>query len=121
MSRLDTIRAYYAACGSGDPARVAAHFTDDAVHWFTRLPPLRGASAIGEHTTHAVEHLGARWELEHGIEREDEAVVEWAMHWTDPRSGDARVTRGTEWFAFAGERIREVRAYYHSSGLVGRG
>lgn len=43
------------------------------------------------------------------------------MHWTDPQSGDARVTRGTEWLAFAGERILEVRAYYHSSGLVGRG
>ena len=120
MSRLDLLRAYYASCGSGDAARVAAHFTEDAVHWFTRLPPLHGSRAIGEHTALAVQQLGARWELEHGVEQGDEAVTEWAMHWTDPRSGDERVTRGSEWFVFDADRIREVRAYYHSAGLVGR-
>lgn len=121
MSRLDTVRAYYAACTGGDADAVAAFFTGDAVHRFTRLPPLEGSAAIGEHTARAVEHLAARWEVEHGIEQGDEACIEWAMHWTDPRSGDRRVTRGTEWFAFDGDRIREVRAYYHREGLLPEG
>lgn len=42
------------------------------------------------------------------------------MHPTDPRSGERRVTRGTEWFAFDGDRIREIRAYHRSSGPDGR-
>jgi len=30
---LDHVRAYYEALNTGDPERVAAHFTDDAVHY----------------------------------------------------------------------------------------
>ena len=118
MSRVETIRDYYAACDTGDADRVASYFTPDAVHRFTRLPPIKGAVAIGEHTAQAVEHLAATWTLEHGIEQGDEAVAEWAMHWTDPGSGAARVTRGTEWFTFDGDLICEVRAYYHREGLM---
>jgi ketosteroid isomerase-like protein len=118
VTHLDKIRAYYADCNTGDAARVAGHFTDDAVHLFTRLPPARGAEAIGAQTAFAVERAAATWEVEHGLERGDEAVIEFANHWTDPRDGERRTIRGTEWFRFAPDgRISEVRAYYHRDGL----
>ena len=119
MSHLDRIRAYYDACNTGDADAVAPHFTDDATHYFTRLPPARGAAAIGAQTKFAVDHAQAVWEVEHGLEKGEEAVIEFANHWTDPRSGDRRTVRGTEWFRFAPDgRITEVRAYYHREGLM---
>ena len=40
-------------------------------------------------------------------------VIEWTMSWRDPRSGERRLDRGTEWFEFEDGRISEVRAYHH--------
>jgi len=45
MSNLDHVRSYYEALNSGDPDRVAEHFTEDAVHYYTRLGPHRGREA----------------------------------------------------------------------------
>jgi ketosteroid isomerase-like protein len=112
---LDDIRSYYEALNSGDPDRIAEHFTDDAVHYYTRIEPLRGARTIGEHTKWAVENLEGRWVLENGIDDGDQAVIEWTMTWRDPKSGQARLDRGTEWFRFEDGRIAEVRAYFHSN------
>ena len=118
MSHLDRIRAYYEACNSGDAVAVAAHFTDDAEHLFTRLPPIRGARTIGEQTARAVEQAGASWHVENGIEQGDQAVIEFANHWTDPRDGERKTIRGSEWFRFAPDgRIDQVRAYYFRDGL----
>jgi ketosteroid isomerase-like protein len=114
-TRLDHVRSYHDALNTGDPDRVAAHFTDDATHYYTRLGPHEGARTIGEHTKMAVEHLQARWHIEDAIEDGDRAVIEWTMAWTDPRSGDRRLDRGTEWFEFRDDRISEVRAYHHSN------
>jgi ketosteroid isomerase-like protein len=111
---LDHIRSYYEALNTGDPARVAAHFTDDATHYYTRMGPHEGARTIGEHTHWAVENIGGRWHIDNAIEDGEQAVIEWAMTWRDPRSGDARLDRGTEWFRFRDGLICEVRAYFHS-------
>jgi ketosteroid isomerase-like protein len=111
---LDRVRAYYEALNTGDAKRVAAHFTDDATHYYTRLGPHSGARTIGEHTAWAVEHLEGRWFVENGIEEGDQACIEWTMTWRDPRSGEPRLDRGTEWFLFRDGRIAEVRAYHHS-------
>ena len=35
------------------------------------------------------------------------------MTWRDPKSGEPRLNRGTEWFRLADGRIAEVRAYHH--------
>src|SRR4051812_46863838 len=40
---IDHIRSYYEALNTGDPDRVAAHFTDDATHYYTRLGPHEGS------------------------------------------------------------------------------
>ena len=113
-ARLDHLRAYYEALNTGDPERVAAHFTDDAVHYYTRLGPHKGARTIGEHTRWAVEEIEGRWTFEHGIEQGDEACIEWTMTWRDPETGERRLDRGTEWFRFRDGLISEVRAYFHS-------
>jgi ketosteroid isomerase-like protein len=112
---LDHIRSYYDALNSGDPGRVAEHFTPDAVHYYTRLGPHRGARTIGEHTEMAVEQLEGRWHVEDGIEDGTRAVIEWTMTWRDPRSGERRLDRGTEWFEFRDGLISEVRAYHHGN------
>jgi ketosteroid isomerase-like protein len=112
---LDHVRAYYGALNSGDADRVASFFTDDAVHYYTRLGPHRGAASIGEHTRLAVEHLHGEWILENGIDDGDQAVIEWTMTWRDPKSGERRLDRGAEWFRFRDGKICEVRAYHHSN------
>jgi ketosteroid isomerase-like protein len=112
---LDHVRSYYAALESGDADAVAAHFTDDAVHYYTRLAPHEGARTIGEHTAWAVENIDGRWVLENGIDDGEQAVIEWTMTWRDPKSGERRLDRGTEWFRFRDGKICEVRAYHHGN------
>jgi ketosteroid isomerase-like protein len=112
---LDHVKGYYNALSRGDADEVASFFTDDAVHYYTRLGPHVGAQAIGANASMGVEHLAAEWVFEHGIEQGDEAVIEWSMTWTDPKSGRRRLDRGTEWFRFRDGTICEVRAYHHSN------
>jgi ketosteroid isomerase-like protein len=110
---LDHIRSYYRALNTGDPAAVAEHFTPDAVHYYTRLGPHEGAETIGRHTKWAVEAIDGQWHIDNAIEDGEQAVIEWAMTWRDPKSGERRLDRGTEWFRFEDGRIAEVRAYHH--------
>jgi len=112
---LDHIHSYYEALNTGDAERIAQHFTPDAVHYYTRMAPHRGARTIGDHTRMAVETLAGRWYVENGIEQDDQACIEWTMTWRDPKSGEPRLDRGTEWFRFRDRRIAEVRAYFHSN------
>src|SRR5919201_250290 len=112
---LDHVRAYYDALDTGDAEKIASFFTDDAVHYYTRMGPHAGARTIGEHTKWAVDNLEGRWVLENGIDDGDQACIEWTMTWRDPKSGEPRLDRGTEWFRFRDGRIAEVRAYFHSN------
>lgn len=115
MSHLDHVRAYYEALNTGDAERIAAHFTPDAVHYYTRLGPHEGAEAIGGNARWAVDTIAGKWWYEHGIEQGDEAVIEWTMTWRDPKSGEKRLDRGTEWFLIRDGKIAEVRAYHHGN------
>ncbi|MFL5900620.1 MAG: nuclear transport factor 2 family protein [Solirubrobacterales bacterium] len=112
-SRVDHIRSYYEALNSGDAAAVAAHFTDDATHYYTRLGPHEGAETIGGYAALAVESIEGKWIVENALEGEGEAVIEWTMTWRHPESGERRLDRGTEWFVFRDGLIAEVRAYHH--------
>jgi ketosteroid isomerase-like protein len=111
-ANLDHIRSYYEALNSGDADLVASHFTDDAVHYYTRLGPHRGRE-IADNAAWGVEQVDGQWWMEHGIEQGDEAVIEWTMTWRDPRSNEKRINRGTEWFRLRDGKIAEVRAYHH--------
>jgi hypothetical protein len=112
---LDHVHSYYEALRTGDPDKVAEHFTDDAVHYYTRLGPHRSARTIAEHTKLAVEKLEGQWFIENGIDDGEQACIEWTMTWRDPKSGQRRLDRGTEWFRFRDGKICEVRAYHHSN------
>ena len=113
MSHVDHIKSYYESLNTGDADAVAAHFTDDAVHYYTRLGPHGGAEEIARYAAFAVEQIDGQWQFIHGIEQGDEAVIEWTMTWRDPRSGAKRLDRGTEWFLMRDGKIAEVRAYHH--------
>jgi ketosteroid isomerase-like protein len=115
VALLDVVRSYYQALNTGDPEAVASHFTDDAVHYYTRLGPHQGAQTIGNHTHWAVENIDGQWHIDNAIEDGEQAVIEWAMTWRDPQSGERRLDRGTEWFRFRDGRICEVRAYHHGN------
>ncbi len=112
-ANVDHIRSYYEALNSGDAARVASHFTEDATHYYTRLDPHRGAATIGQATEWAVANIEANWRVENAIEESDQAVIEWTMTWRHAESGEPRLDRGTEWFLFRDGKIAEIRAYYH--------
>jgi ketosteroid isomerase-like protein len=120
VSNLDHIRSYYEALNTGDVEVIGSHFSDDAVHYYTRLGPHRGRE-IAENARWAIDNLGGRWWYEHGIEQGDEAVIEWTMTWRDPESGDRRLNRGTEWFRIRDGKIAEVRAYHHGDRANPRG
>jgi hypothetical protein len=59
MSNLDHIRSYYEALNTGDVALIASHFTDDAVHYYTRLGPHRGRQ-IAENAKWGIDNLEGR-------------------------------------------------------------
>ena len=52
---------YYEALNTGDAEAVAAHFTDDAVHYYTRLGPHEGAETIGDYAASRVETIDGQW------------------------------------------------------------
>jgi hypothetical protein len=114
---LDLVQGYYDACNAADVDGLTAAFTDDAAHYFTRLPAVHGAEHIADLWATYQQRLGGHWTVEHGIESGDEAVIEWTMTWTDPASGEARIDRGTEWYCFDGDRIAEIRAYHLCHGV----
>ena len=112
---LDHVRSYYDVINSGDVEAIAAHFTDDAVHYYTRMAPHRGRE-IAERAAWAVDNIDAEWSMYNGIDDGEQAVIEWAMKWRHPETGEWKLDRGTEWFRFENGLICEVRAYYNRSG-----
>jgi len=114
-SHVDHVRSYYAALNTGDAKAVAAHFTPDATHYYTRLGPHSGAETIGQMTDLALKSIEAQWFVENAIEEGDQAAIEWTMTWRDPTTGERRLDRGSEWFRFRDGKICEVRAYHHGN------
>ena len=113
MTGTERVRAYYESLNTGDAAAVSAHFTDDATHYYTSLGPHEGAKTIGDMTALGVSTIDAQWYIENLIEADGEVAIEWTMTSSDPKSGEPRLDRGTEWFRFRDDRIAEVRAYHH--------
>jgi len=93
---MDHVRSYYEALNTGDPEQVAPHFTEDAVHYYTRLGPDEGAEAIAARNREQVARLGGQWQVANGIEEGDQACIEWSMTWRDPETGEQRLDRGAE-------------------------
>jgi ketosteroid isomerase-like protein len=113
VSHVDHVRSYYEALNSGNAEAVAAHFSDDAVHYYTRLGPHEGAETIGRYAALGVESIDAQWYIENAIAQGDQVAIEWTMTWRAPESGEKRLDRGAEWFLIRDGKIAEVRAYHH--------
>lgn len=114
MRLRSLIASYYDACNAADSDRLRACFTEDAAHYFTRLPAVHGADALAQSWCDISTRLQATWTIEHCLEAGDEACIEWTMTWTPEDGGPQRIDRGTEWYVFDGDRIAEIRAYHHS-------
>jgi ketosteroid isomerase-like protein len=113
---LERVRAYYDDLRSGDADLVARHFTDDAVHYYTRRDPDRGRD-IAEYAAAAVNQLDARWTLEHAVGDERGVAIEWSMEFNHPNDPERRLLdRGAEFFEFRDGLICEIRAYYAAKG-----
>ena len=110
------IRAYFGACNSGDPDRIAGFFEPDAVHYFPSGMyggPFRGATEIGLRWQRAVQNFGSWWTVDEVLcEPETRRAV---IEWTHFKRSQEVVLRGDEWYRFS-ERglIVEIRAYYAS-------
>jgi len=122
--RIELIRHYFASCSSGTAGEIAACFTDDAVIYDTNLAPVRGAVACGEFWVRVRRRWeNARWQLDRGVEQDDDAACEWTM--TGASQGREVVFRGSDHYRFEGKRIAEVRQYWTfddsrlSTGLLG--
>jgi ketosteroid isomerase-like protein len=120
------IRAYFADCGHGDAAAIAAHFTDGAVIYDTNVPPVRGSEAIGRFWVRVREKWGgATWQVDAVLVDGERAAIEWTMHGRQPAGGEPFAVRGAEWYRFEAGRIAEIRQYWTfdpaspGTGLVG--
>ena len=116
MTPAQRVRAYYEDLNSGEAGRVSRHFTEDAVHYYTRRDPHVGAQAIADNAVLAVTHLNAVWTCEHLVESADEVAIEWTMAFDHPRTGERLLDRGAEFLAMRDGLICEVRAYYDERG-----
>jgi ketosteroid isomerase-like protein len=116
VSPEERVRAYYDDLSSGDAAAVARHFTEDAIHYYTRRAPHLGAAQIAENAAAAVQFLNALWVLENLVADDEQVAIEWSMLFDHPTKKTRMLDRGTEWFRFRDGLICEVRAYYHERG-----
>lgn len=112
------LREYFAACNEGDADAIAAHFTDDAVHYFPpgmEGGPYRGADTIGGHWATLVEKVDSSWSVDQL--QTDPGRASAAMEWTHFAGADGPVLRGIEWYDFEPETglLAEIRAYFASS------
>ena len=116
MTPAERVRAYYEDLNSGGASSVSRHFTDDAVHYYTRRDADVGAQAIGDYAALAVTHLNAVWTCEHLVESDEEVAIEWTLAFDHPRTGKRLLDRGAEFLVIRDGLISEVRAYYNERG-----
>ena len=112
-----TIRTYFDGCNEADVAKMAACFTDDAVHYFPPGMyggPWRGRHTIAQNWAQFVATRGSAWTIDRLVTAPEshQAVIEW----THFKTAEGTVLRGDEWYVFdpRSELISEIRAYYAS-------
>ncbi|MBA3906335.1 MAG: nuclear transport factor 2 family protein [Pseudonocardiales bacterium] len=128
MTAIEVIRRYYDGCSTGDVDAMRATLTEDVVHFFLTpnagSAPVRGAEHLARYWRKVAAMIEARWVVDHCLESERQAVIEWTMFWKPTGAAQRVATRGAEWFVFAADgRIAEIRSYYRqrpeSTGLDG--
>jgi ketosteroid isomerase-like protein len=114
---LPLITRYYDACSAGDLDELLATLHPDVVHYFLApnvgSAPVRGADHLAHYWRKVSEMLDATWVVDHILDNETSAVIEWTMWWRPADTANRVATRGSEWFEFADGKIIEIRAYHH--------
>ena len=114
--QLETVIRYYDGCSRGDIQMMMSALHPDVVHYFLTpnrgSRPVRGAENLASYWRHVQQLIDAHWLVDHAVIDQSEVVIEWSMFWKPELSSDRIVTRGSEWFQFTDDRIREIRAYY---------
>ena len=121
QSHLATIRRYYDGCNRPDVELMESTFTADVVHYFTNLPPIRGAANLAKFFAAFHPEWQAHWTVDHGIVERDEAVIEWTLRCVPPGRSQPELIRGAEWYFFREGKIAEIRAYYVGHETIGFG
>lgn len=111
LDRGERIRAYFDDCNTGSPARIASHFTPDAIIYDTNHDPVRTAVGIGRFWEKIrARWSGAVWTVDTVVSDGETAAIEWNMA---GRGDDGSfVFRGSEHYAFEGDLIAEIRQYW---------
>lgn len=116
------IRTYFEGCNEADVGKMAACFTEDAVHYF---PPSMyggawmGAQVIAERWAQFVETKGSAWTIDRLIiaPSSHQGVIEWTHY----KTLEGTILRGDEWYVFdeVSGLIKEIRAYYAAAQHAG--
>jgi hypothetical protein len=117
---IDTILTYYEGCNTANVALMMSTFTEDVVHYFVDHGEVRGARGLSGYWAKVGPRTQARWSLDHTVIQEPEAVIEWSMSWVPDATGEPELLRGTEWYLFSGNLIREIRSYHSNFYLAAK-
>ena len=111
MDHGERIRAYFASCNDDAPEQIAAHFTEDAAIYDTNHAPVVGAESIGSFWQRIrAQWQGAVWGVDSVVSGGETAAIEW--HMRGEGADGPFVFRGSEHYAFVGDRISEIRQYW---------
>ena len=114
---LQTVGRYFKGCNTADTDLMVSCFAEDIEAYFIAIPPVTGSYKVAKFWCRLHEGMSAVWTVDRGIAQDNEAVVEWSMLWTPSELRKDELWRGTDWFRFEGDRISEIRQYYHAPDI----
>ncbi len=114
---IDTIKRYYHGCNTADFDLLKSTMTDDIIHYFVDHSAVATSDGLANYWVKVAPMTKARWELDHAVVQEPEAVIEWSMLWTPPATGQQELLRGTEWYVFRDGLISEIRSFHNNYHL----
>lgn len=101
---------YYDGCNRQDVDLLRAVLTEDIEHYTTDMDRVSGIEPLLKFFCDFAPVVKAHWMIDHCLIQGNEAVIEWTMRW-HPK-GKPELKRGSEWYVFEGDKIKEIRAYY---------
>lgn len=114
---VETVARYFKGCNTADIDLMLSCFTSDVRAYFVDIPPVSGRENLATFWAEFHNATGARWTVDRGLAHANEAVVEWSMLWTPPEKSAEDMWRGTDWFIFENDLIREIRQYHPAHSL----
>src|SRR5882672_11254324 len=86
----DLIIRYYDACNAADEAALLDVLTPDMTHYFLAPNPaanaVRGGAVLAAGVSLLQRSYQGRWVMDHCLGSGDEAVIEWTLYWTSPKT-----------------------------------